>query len=329
MRAEALVVCALVLSSSLASAQDTPVVDANAVSDEDEASRDEADVSDLASEQAAAVSPGPESSERWLLEEAERALARGEREVAAYLLSRALRSVGPDGASADPPASPTGPVVVEPVVVEPVVVEPVVVESVVAPVVVQLEVHPWGPLFLEAGFVWGSAWIDAGMAADRARPSTLDERSPWTECDPRGEQCSVRVDQPGFGSTLAVRAALGVRPERWLGVALAVRAQPDAGQGALAGWLLELEGRARALDHEVVSIDVVAALGAGNVQVQPAQDDVDGPYVRSGPGFVSLALLTGVRVDPHVLIALDVRPRLAFPDLMFVLDVGLLVSLSP
>lgn len=254
---------------------------------------------------------------RWLLEEATRAIERGEPQVARYLLVEALGS----GEAPSAAQTTTGAASPDPVATEP--TEPSEeIEEVAAP-----STHPWGRFVLEAGLVWGGAWVDGGMAADRARPSGLDELSPWTGCDARGEQCRVRVEQPGMGSTLAVRMALGVRPEPWLGVMLATRVQPDAGQGALAGWLIEAEVHLRALDLDAIDLDVIAALGAGRVQVQPAQDDVEGPYVRSGPGFAAVGLRATADIDSQASVVLDVRPRLGFPDLMFVIDAALAFQL--
>ena len=261
------------------------------------------------------------SEEALLSEEAIRALDQGEREAARYLLERALARLQDETGTA-----PIGPPVVTAPAVALVVTAPVEVAS--EPIMQEAPVeaaptHPWGNFSLDVGLVAGFAWIGSGLAADRARPPELDDRSPWQGCDARNEGCTVRVEQAGFGVGLALRVGAFIRPERWVRVGVAARVQPDSGEGTLAGWLFDIEGRFQPWQWDGVALELILALGLGQVQHRPVQEDVVGPYVRSGLGWGSAGLALFVDLDPHVAISFEVRPRVAFPDVLAVLDTSL------
>lgn len=262
--------------------------------------------------------PGAARSEEAVLsEEAIRALDQGEREAARYLLERALARLQGESPAEPAPVAPAA----EPVVVAPVSAPPET--PIVETPLEAAPTHPWGNFSLDVGLVAGFAWIGSGLAADRARPPELDDRSPWQGCDSRNEGCTVRVEQAGFGVGLALRVGAFIRPERWVRVGVAARVQPDSGEGTLAGWLFDIEGRFQPWQWDGVALELILALGLGQVQHRPVQEDVVGPYVRSGLGWGSAGLALFVDIDPHVAVSFEVRPRVAFPDVLAVLDTSL------
>tara|TARA_B100001750_G_C15260944_1_gene472639 strand:- start:27 stop:680 length:654 start_codon:yes stop_codon:yes gene_type:complete len=176
---------------------------------------------------------------------------------------------------------------------------------------------------LEAEVVAGIGWVSPGLPADRARPSGLDEQSPWTDCDERGEDCTVRVASAGFDQTLGLRLAahFAIGPRVALG--LGARVQPAAGRGVLAGWVLEASGRLVLYRRGPLGLDLDLRVGAGQIQFQPPQEEVDGPFARSGLAWVALALGGSYAIDDGVELFLALTPRQSFPERVFVLDLGL------
>lgn len=249
------------------------------------------------------------------------------RATAAFALALAL--------SGQPTIEPEAPVIeaaVEPSVEATVVeTEPVVEQEAELPIEEPLEeLEPTreglGTFALSAGIVGGFAWVSSGLPADTARPAGLGEDSPWTECDARGEQCSVRVRSAGFGSTLGIRIAAHVQPLPNLFIGLGVRSQPASGNGFLAGWLFDLELRGRPVDFGELplSLELIVAGGLGQVQVRPPQDEIAlGPFVQSGPGWVSAGAALAIRVEDGIEIVGELLPRFSFPSFLFVLDASL------
>jgi hypothetical protein len=250
------------------------------------------------------------------------------RATAAFALALAM-----NGQEAPEPASVVAPVIAPTVEIVPAAIA---TEAVVAPppeeaIAVEEPVDEVGSFMLGASIVGGFAWVSGGLPADSARPAGLDDSSPWTDCDARGDGCNVRVRSPGFGSTLAIRMTAHVQPVRGLWIGAGVRAQPSSGNGFLAGWLFDLELRGRPIDVGTfpLNFELILGAGLGQIQVRPPQDELaQGPYVQSGPGWVSAGAAVVVRVERGVELVGELLPRFSFPSFLFVLDASLSLRLG-
>lgn len=191
---------------------------------------------------------------------------------------------------------------------------------------------PVGALRSSVGVAGDFSWIAGGLPADGARPPGFGEGSPWTSCDARGEQCTVRVDRPGFGTTLAVLVGVFLEPVDRLALGVSIHAQPGAGTGFMAGWLLEVAARGRPLDPHAFPLDLelVIALGLGQIQVRPPQAETSaGPFVASGPGSTAAGAALVARVETGVELVLDLLGRLAFPTVLGSLETSLSLRVAP
>lgn len=177
--------------------------------------------------------------------------------------------------------------------------------------------------WLEVGVLAGFGYVHGNLAADTARPSALGGDSPWRDCDTRNERCTVRVEQPGIASQLALRTMGGVAVSPRWSIALGTRVQPAAGEGLLSGWLAELSARVELVRAGRLHAAAQVSVGIGQIQFRPPQDEVDGPWARSGLGWVSASVYGAYEIDPRVELLLELTPRLSFPSPLFVLDLGL------
>ncbi|MEM9193713.1 MAG: hypothetical protein AAGF12_31345 [Myxococcota bacterium] len=208
--------------------------------------------------------------------------------------------------AADPPVEPPAPA--DPVVEEPPVE---VVES------------PPPRFWAEASVIAGFAYVGDGLPADSRRPPGFSDDSPWEDCDARGENCTVRVASPGLSELFAIRVAAGLRVVGPVSLGLSARVQPAAGRGTMAGWLPELVGRIETAED---TVRFAGQLGVGFGQIQarpPQQETTEGPFVRSGLGWVSLSAIGTYRLEERVEFFLEFTPRMSFTDVLPVLDVGL------
>lgn len=187
-------------------------------------------------------------------------------------------------------------------------------------------------LTVSMGISGGFSWIEPGLPADTARPEGFGDTSPWMNCDARGEACTVRVSGAGFGSTVSVVASVLLSPIDGLALGLALHAQPNSGSGFLAGWLLDATVRGRPIEPHTFPLDLelVGAVGLGQLQVRPAQDETElGPFVQSGPGSVTGGAALVVKVERGVEIVLDVLGRFAFPTFVPTLETDLVLRIAP
>lgn len=241
------------------------------------------------------------------------------RTEAAFALALAMRAP----ADAPEPATPiVGPTITEPEPEHDVLEEPVEPEQPSSAL----------GLTLSVGVSGGFSFIGPGLPADGPRPPGLAENGPWMSCDPRGEQCTVRVNGSGFGSTLSVVIGAALTPIPRLMLGLTVHAQPGAGQGFLAGWLIDATVRGQPIEpHDFpLDLELVAAIGLGQLQVRPPQEETtQGPFVQSGPGTAAGGAAAVVRIERGVELALDVLARFAFPTFVPGLETTLVLRVQP
>ncbi|MEM7603844.1 MAG: hypothetical protein AAF411_00705 [Myxococcota bacterium] len=188
---------------------------------------------------------------------------------------------------------------------------------------VEEEPPPPPTFFIEAAVSVGAGWVGEGLPADTRRPNdAVEGNSPWENCNARGESCEVRVDSPGFAELFSLRVAGGLRVAGPFSLGLAVRVQPAAGSGLLAGWLPELFGRYEASVGPLV-LGAGLAVGFGQVQARPPQDEGRGPFVRSGLGWASLEGSASYVFEDNVELFLSLTPRVSFPEVLPVVDLSL------
>lgn len=179
--------------------------------------------------------------------------------------------------------------------------------------------------FLQVGASWGSAWAGEGMAADTARP--LDDpdpdNSPWQNCNPDGFDCDVRVQQPGFVPTVALRVTAGYYVTPSIAVAAYARYQLEAGAGSLANLLLG--ARAQLLvttpTESGFHASVHAGGSVGQIQPRPQQDGIDGPFILSGMAGAQLGSTLGFRFSRNIGIFLAPELDVLFPTFLLNVDV--------
>jgi hypothetical protein len=192
--------------------------------------------------------------------------------------------------------------------------------------------HRLGAFALSAGIAGGFAYVTEGMPADSARPPGFGATSPWIGCDDHGQRCDVRVEAPGFGTTFAVVVAALIEPVERVLVGVTLHAQPSAGSGFLAGWLLDATLRVRPLaaDDPAIDLELVVRAGVGQLQPRPPQDETDdGPFVRSGPGNAAAGAALVIAIEPGVELLAELSARLAFPEVLFSIDPSLSLRIRP
>lgn len=188
---------------------------------------------------------------------------------------------------------------------------------------------PW----LEAGLVAGIGWVGEGLPTDRDRPAIPSGTEAWQNCDSRGQNCEVRVRSPGAAAGLGLRiaAAFPLRPNLHLGFGVRLH---SAGEGLLAGVLFEALARWEIWRRGKSHIGAGVNLGVGQIQYQPPQQElqdlgIEAPYARSGLGWAGASLTLAYDFLPGFALYGELTPRVSFPEVLPVLDVGIGVRVSP
>ncbi|MGB0678753.1 MAG: EB domain-containing protein [Polyangiales bacterium] len=192
--------------------------------------------------------------------------------------------------------------------------------------------------FLHLGATWGSGLAQAGMPAD-AEPDPapvpgvdspyVDGGTGKCELEP-GNYC-VRVVEPGFVPTFAIRAAVGYWILPRLAAALSVRFQPNAGEGILANF--QLGGRVQVLltRPRATGFHISALLGSsiGQIQLQPDQGGADqSPFVISGLNSAEFGAVLGYRFTRNFGLHLTPQAIVLFPTTLFNVDTTLGVEVA-
>ncbi len=163
-----------------------------------------------------------------------------------------------------------------------------------------------GHVFVEAGYGLAGATVGRGMEA-ASRPSGIAPGAdPQTDADPTndaydlagtfgcdapaGTYC-VRVTDPGLAFAHGVHLGAGAFVTERVGLSLRVRIAPSAGGGALAHVLLGARVHVSLLDDARGGLGVALFGGpvVGQIQLRPKQqvtpgaNDVERPFVRTGP----------------------------------------------
>ncbi len=195
--------------------------------------------------------------------------------------------------------------------------------------------------FLDAGFTLGLGYASSGGSADSAPPDDRDETlntTQWSSyhnmrrnadtCDaPDGNYC-VRLEQPGFLTTYALRFTLGYWIIPRLAAAATVRFQLDAGQGSFANLLIGLRVMYQVTQPAAEGLNANVFLGTsyGQIQLKPPQNGAEEPYIISGLNGVQIGANVGYRFMRNVGVTFSPEIHLLFPKFLFGID--LTASLS-
>jgi hypothetical protein len=138
----------------------------------------------------------------------------------------------------------------------------------------------------------------------------------------------VRIKQPGFVPTFALRFTLGYYLTERIAAAVSVRFQPSSGQGDLANLLIGARGQFLVTEPAAQGLNAAIHLGTsvGQIQPQPPQAGASGPFVISGLNGIQAGGTIGYRFSNNA--GLFVTPELNILLPTFLLDIDLSAGLE-
>ncbi len=187
-------------------------------------------------------------------------------------------------------------------------------------------------LFLQLGFGLGLSVVSAGMYSDgepTGAPGEDDVYIPegMGDCPDNADgfqDYCVRVETGGLVGTYAFRTMIGGFVQPWLGLAVTLRIQPDAGSGTLASMLIGGRAILRPFGDLLPYGDLRLHVGTvvGQIQPKPPQNGAPEPYIRSGLNGIDFGLSNVFNIMKYVGAYIEADFQILFPISLFNIDVN-------
>lgn len=179
--------------------------------------------------------------------------------------------------------------------------------------------------FAHLGFTLGFSYVSSGMFADGTGTDPAFVPEGDENCKDNGDAAQdfcVRVANPGFVPTYALRVTAGYYVWNRLALAGSIRFQPNAGQGDLANWLFSARAQYlfTPMTEKGLNISTFVGTGFGQIQPQPAQSGSVRPFVRSGLHSLDLGGTLGWRFTRNIGLFFTPEVRLMVPLFLFHID---------